>query len=68
MPEVGGGSIAQWIAFLFPDPADRGLIPSVPEFRTKENGDQTHLVLASGKLVQQKQWQQSLLLLLTMEP
>ena len=26
-----GGSIAQWLAYLLPDPADRGLIPSVPK-------------------------------------
>ena len=27
----GGGSIAQWFAYLRPDPASLGLIPSIPE-------------------------------------
>ena len=28
---VLGGSNAQWLAYLFPDPAAPGLIPNVPE-------------------------------------
>ena len=27
----GGGSIAQWLAYLVPGPAAPGLIPSIPE-------------------------------------
>ena len=42
-----GGSKAQWLAYMFPDPAAPGLIPTIPEI-------QTHRVLASGNLVQQK--------------
>ena len=26
-----GGSIAQWLAYLLPDPAALGLIPSIPK-------------------------------------
>ena len=67
-----GGSIAQWLAYLLPDPAAPGLIPSVPRKKIvdiaevnqpgclvergqwPENVNRTHLVLASSKLVLQK--------------
>ena len=32
----GGGSIAQWLAYLFPDPAAPGLIPNIPEIFSEE--------------------------------
>ena len=69
------GSIAPCLAFLFPDPAVPGLIPSIPQISEEkvvnvhqrwrleqsgqwlENVDLTSLlVLASGKLVLQKNW------------
>ena len=34
---TGGGSIAQWLAYLLPDPAAPGLIPSNPEIVSDEN-------------------------------
>ena len=65
--EWGGGRIAQWLAYLLPDPAALGSIHSVPKIvdiaevnqqccleesgRWLENFDLTHLGLASGKLV-----------------
>ena len=63
--------MSQWIAYLLPDPAAPGSIPSVPRKKIVdiaegnqpgcleergqwlENVNQTHLVLASGKLVLQ---------------
>ena len=62
-------SMAQWLAYLLPDPAALGSIPSIPiidivvvnqQRRLHESGlwlenfDRTHLVLASGKHVPQK--------------
>ena len=66
----------QWLAYLLPDPASSGLIPSIPPKCLDEkivnfaevnqwhcleesgqwlkNVNQTHLVLACGKLVLQK--------------
>ena len=61
-----GGSIAQWSAYLLPDPAAPGSIPSVADAEVNqrrwleesgqwlENVDQTHQVLPSGKLALQK--------------
>ena len=66
-----GGSIAQWLAYLLPDSPTQGSIPSIPivdvtEVNQRcclaesghwlENLDWTHLVLASGKLVLQKEY------------
>ena len=31
-----GGSIAQWLAHLLPDPAALGLVPSIPEIFSEE--------------------------------
>ena len=30
--QQGGDSIAQWLAYLLPDPSSSGLIPSAPKF------------------------------------
>ena len=61
-----GGSKAQWLAYLFLDPAAPGLISNIPNIaevnqrrsseesgQGLENVDRTLLVLASGKLVLQ---------------
>ena len=65
----GGGSIAQWLAYMLLDPAATGLIPSISKIvsvdyvhhraclagkkHKVDNVDQTHLSMASGKLVLQ---------------
>ena len=33
---VQGGSIAQWLTYLLPDPAAPGLNPSIPEIFSEE--------------------------------
>ena len=61
-----GGIIAQWLAYLRPDPAAPGSIPRLglaevnqqqwldESGQCLENVDRTHLALASGKPVLQK--------------
>ena len=52
----GGGSIALWLAYLLPDPAEPGLIPSIPEKISEGNTVDVAEVYQSGCLEESGQW------------